>query len=78
MRRTHPLAVLALAGVLLATSGCSGSIDRLRANYAARQGNDAYKANDFLKAIEWYRYATYLNPDLAIAYYHTAPSSSSS
>jgi tetratricopeptide (TPR) repeat protein len=55
-----------------ATIGCEGTIDRLRANYAARQGNDAYKANNFPRAIEWYRYASYLNPDLDLAYYHTA------
>jgi tetratricopeptide (TPR) repeat protein len=72
MRRITPFAMLALAGILLATTGCEGTIDRLKANYAARQGNDAYKANDFQRAIEWYRYANYLNPDLDLAYYHTA------
>lgn len=72
MRRMTPIATLAFAGILLATTGCEGTIDRLRANYAARQGNDAYKTNDFQRAIEWYRYANYLNPDLDLAYYHTA------
>jgi len=72
MRRFVPLAMLALAGLLTVTTGCEGTIDGLRANYAARQGNDAYKANDFQRAIEWYRYANYLNPDLGLAYYHTA------
>ena len=72
MRRLTPFATLALAGLLVATTGCEGTIDRLKANYAARQGNDAYKANDFPRAIEWYRYANYLNPDLDLAYYHTA------
>lgn len=72
MRRITPLATLALAGILATTTGCEGTIDRLKANYAARQGNDAYKANDFPRAIEWYRYANYLNPDLDLAYYHTA------
>lgn len=72
MRRIAPFATLALAGLLTVTTGCEGTIDRLKANYAARQGNDAYKANDFPRAIEWYRYANYLNPDLDLAYYHTA------
>jgi len=72
MRRITPLATLALAGVLMMTTGCEGTYDNLRANYAARMGNDAYKANDFPRAIEWYRYANYLNPDLDLAYYHTA------
>jgi len=72
MRRLTPFATLALAGLLATTIGCEGTIDRLKANYAARQGNDAYKANDFPRAIEWYRYANYLNPDLDLAYYHTA------
>ena len=66
------LGVLALAGLLAVTVGCRGTIDGLRANYAAKQGNDLYKAGDYLKAIEWYRYSTYLNPDLAKAYYHAA------
>ena len=72
MRRLTPFTTLALAGILAATTGCEGTIDRLKANYAARQGNDAYKTNDFSRAIEWYRYANYLNPDLDLAYYHTA------
>ncbi len=72
MRRINPIATLALAGILAATTGCEGIIDHLRANYAARQGNDAYKVNEFSRAIEWYRYANYLNPDLDLAYYHTA------
>ncbi len=61
-----------LAAALLAATGCQGTIDGLRANYAAKQGNDFYKAGDYSKAIEWYRYSTYLNPELAIAYYHAA------
>ncbi len=72
MRPTHSVAALALAGLLLGGTGCSGAVDRLKANHAARQGNEQYKVNEFLKAIEWYRYATYLNPDLGLAYYHTA------
>jgi tetratricopeptide (TPR) repeat protein len=60
-----------LAGLILTSTGCQGMIDRLKANYAVKQGNDFYKAQDFLKAVEWYRYATYLNPDLPIAYYNT-------
>jgi tetratricopeptide (TPR) repeat protein len=59
-------------GVLLGTLGCQGTLNRLKANYATKQGNEAYKAQDFLKAIEWYRYATYLNPDFDLAYYHSA------
>jgi tetratricopeptide (TPR) repeat protein len=60
-----------LAVLILTGTGCQGMIDRLKANYAVKQGNDFYKAQDFLKAVEWYRYATYLNPDLPIAYYNT-------
>jgi tetratricopeptide (TPR) repeat protein len=63
---------LVLGSVLLATTGCQGQFNRLKANYAAKQGNEFYKAQDFLKAIEWYRYSTYLNPDLDLAYYHSA------
>ena len=66
------LGLLVVAGLLVATVGCQGTIDRLRANYAAKQGNDFYKAGDYLKAIEWYRYSSYLNPDLDKAYYHAA------
>ena len=66
------LCVLVVAGLLVVTVGCQGTIDRLRANYAAKQGNDFYKAGDYLKAIEWYRYSSYLNPDLDKAYYHAA------
>ena len=58
--------------ILLPLAGCGGAIDGLKANYAAKTGNDFYKAGDYLKAIEWYRYGTFLNPDLGIAYYHTA------
>ena len=63
---------LLLTATLVATTGCQGQIARLKANYAAKQGNELYKAQDFLTAIEWYRYATYLNPDLDLAYYHSA------
>ena len=63
---------LVMAGLLVLTVGCQGTIDRLRANYAAKQGNDLYKAGDYLKAIEWYRFSSYLNPDLDKAYYHAA------
>jgi tetratricopeptide (TPR) repeat protein len=63
---------LVLGSILLATTGCQGQFNRLKANYAAKQGNEFYKAQDFLKAIEWYRYSTYLNPDLDLAYYHSA------
>jgi tetratricopeptide (TPR) repeat protein len=59
-------------GVLVTGTGCQGTIARLKANYATKQGNEAYKAQDFLKAIEWYRYATYLNADLDLAYYNSA------
>jgi tetratricopeptide (TPR) repeat protein len=67
-RRAAPLLLIALLG----TSGCETAIHGLKANYAAKQGNDFYKAGNYLKAIEWYRYATFLNPDLAIGYYHAA------
>jgi tetratricopeptide (TPR) repeat protein len=63
---------LLLAGLLLGTTACQGTLNRLKANYAAKQGNQFYKEQDFLKAVEWYRYATYLNPDLDLAYYNTA------
>jgi tetratricopeptide (TPR) repeat protein len=70
MRRK--LALLALVGVLAGVTGCQGTADWLKANYAVKQGNVFYKAGNYLKAIEWYRYATYLNPDLTVAYQNTA------
>ena len=73
MRRGHRAGAAAVAGLtLLALAGCRGAVDGLKGNYAAKTGNDFYKAGDYLKAIEWYRYGTFLNPDLGIAYYHTA------
>lgn len=71
MARRFAASALALS-LLLGTTGCQGVVNRLKANYAAKQGNEFYKAQDFLKAVEWYRYATYLSPDLDLAYYHTA------
>jgi tetratricopeptide (TPR) repeat protein len=67
-RRAAPLLLLAVLGA----SACQGTVQRLKANWAAKQGNDFYKAGDYGKAIEWYRYSTYLNPDLAVGYYHAA------
>ncbi|HEU4402588.1 MAG TPA: tetratricopeptide repeat protein [Candidatus Polarisedimenticolia bacterium] len=72
MTATRQGAVVALVGCLVAFTACGGTVDHLKANYATRTGNDFYKAQNYDKAIEWYRYGTYLNPDLAIAYYHTA------
>jgi tetratricopeptide (TPR) repeat protein len=66
------LVILAVMGLLITGTGCQDMFDRLRANYAAKQGNDFYKTGDYTKAIEWYRYSTYLNPELGIAYYHAA------
>jgi len=70
MKRRQWVAATAVAGLLLAGTGCSGLIDEMKANYAVKQGNDLYKAQDYLKAIQWYRYAQYLNPELPLAYYH--------
>lgn len=72
MSRRIAATLLLLATLIAGTAGCAGQISRLKANYAAKQGNEYYKAQDFLKAVEWYRYATYLNPDLDLAYYHSA------
>src|SRR5688572_19494766 len=72
MRRKSLVATVVLAGLVLGATGCQGIVDRLKANYAVKQGNDFYKAQDFLKAVQWYRYGTYLNADLPIAYYNTA------
>jgi len=69
---TRRIVATALVLGALVGTGCQGTFNRLKANYATKQGNEAYKAQDFLKAIEWYRYATYLNSDLDIAYYHSA------
>jgi tetratricopeptide (TPR) repeat protein len=66
------VATALLLGALVSSTGCQGTFNRLKANYATKQGNEQYKAGEFLKAIEWYRYATYLNSDLDIAYYHSA------
>lgn len=57
-------------GLLVIATGCGGTINGLKANFAAKQGNDFYKAQDFLRAVQWYRYAVYLNPDLPIAYHN--------
>jgi len=71
MTRRFAATILALAA-FVGTTGCQAQINRFKANYATRQGNQFYKAQDFLKAVEWYRYATYLNPDFDLAHYHTA------
>lgn len=71
MRRRAWVGIPLLAALSLAGTGCGSAIDRLKANYAVKQGNDFYKAQSFLRAVEWYRYATYLNPELPIAYYNT-------
>ena len=62
--------VLGLALLSLAGTGCESTIDHLKANFAAKQGNDFYKGADFQKATEWYRYSLYLNPELPIAYHN--------
>src|SRR2546422_1037206 len=61
---------LALLTLCLASMGCEGIVDHLKANFAAKQGNDLYKAQDYQKAVEWYRYSLYLNPELPIAYHN--------
>jgi tetratricopeptide (TPR) repeat protein len=68
MTRGQRSLALLLAGALLFGTGCESVVRRLKANYAAKQGNDFYRAQDFGKAVQWYRYSTYLNPDLPIAY----------
>ncbi len=70
MRRDRLVVVLALSALLLSGTGCEGTIDHLKANFAAKQGNDLYKAQDYQKAVEWYRYSLYLNPELPIAYHN--------
>ncbi len=70
MKTSRRLTALAFAALALAATGCQGTVDRLKANFAAKQGNDFYKAQDFQKAVEWYRYSLYLNPDLPIAYHN--------
>jgi tetratricopeptide (TPR) repeat protein len=70
MTRRQALIGWLAIGVLVTATGCGGTITRLRANFAAKQGNDFYKAQDFVKAAQWYRYALYLNPDLPIAYHN--------
>jgi len=72
MSRRIAATLLLLITAIIATTGCATQIAHLKANYAAKQGNQYYKGQDFLKAVEWYRYATYLNPDLELAYYHSA------
>jgi tetratricopeptide (TPR) repeat protein len=61
---------LALLVLSLAGTGCESTVDHLKANFAAKQGNDLYKAQDYQKATEWYRYSLYLNPELPIAYHN--------
>ncbi len=60
---------LIVAAAFLAT-GCESTVEHLKANFAAKQGNDLYKAQDYQKAVEWYRYSLYLNPELPIAYHN--------
>ena len=67
MRHERLVPGLALLTLCLAGTGCEGTIDHLKANFAAKQGNDLYKAQDYQKAVEWYRYSLYLNPELPIA-----------
>jgi tetratricopeptide (TPR) repeat protein len=71
MSRRFAATLLLLSALVVGTAGCSTQFSHLKANYAAKQGNEYYKAQEFLKAVEWYRYATYLNPDLDLAYYHS-------
>ena len=70
MRHERLVPGLALLTLCLAGTGCEGTIDHLKANFAAKQGNDLYKAQDYQKAVEWYRYSLYLNPELPIAYHN--------
>src|SRR2546426_2194492 len=70
MRTSRLVVVLGLAVLGFAGTGCQGTIDHLKANFAAKQGNDLYKAQDYQKAVEWYRYSLYLNPELPIAYHN--------
>ncbi len=70
MRRDRLAVALSLSALVLAGTGCEGTIDHLKANFAAKQGNDLYKAGDYQKAVEWYRYSLYLNPELPIAYHN--------
>lgn len=68
MTRARRSLAVVLAAALATTTGCETVVRRLKANYAAKQGNDLYRAQDFARAVQWYRYSTYLNPDLPIAY----------
>src|SRR2546428_5556870 len=70
MRHDRLLPGLALLALGVAGTGCEGIVDPLKANFAAKQGNDLYKAQDYQKAVEWYRYSLYLNPELPIAYHN--------
>lgn len=72
MKRRQRIGVAALGSLLVFLTGCEMLVNRLKANYAVKQGNDLYKAQGYLKSIEWYRYATYLNPDLEVAYKNAA------
>jgi len=70
MRRYRRLLLSAVAVLGIGGTACQGTVDRLKANFAAKQGNDFYKAQDFQRAVEWYRYSLYLNPELPIAYHN--------
>ncbi len=73
MMRRQRIGVAALGALfVILLTGCETVVNRLKANYAVKQGNDLYKAQGYLKSIEWYRYATYLNPDLEVAYKNAA------
>lgn len=70
MERARRIAVVVVAVLALSGTACQSMVNRLKANYAAKQGNDLYKAQDFDRAVQWYRYSTYLNPELPIAYHN--------
>jgi len=70
MRRNRLASGVAIVALSLLGTACEGTLDKLKANYAAKEGNDFYKGQDFDKATQWYRYALYLNPELPIAYHN--------
>jgi len=73
-KRAHGTVLLAVISALLVVTGtgCKGTINKLKANYQVKQGNDFYKAQDYTTAVEYYKRAARLNPDFPLAYYHAA------
>ncbi len=68
--RIRTAAVALVLGTSLASTGCGKySISTLKAQKSYKEANDAYKGQDWKRAVEKYTYAVTENPDLVTAYF---------